>query len=316
MPETPLPDDLNKDLGFGGRIAERSRRRLLNHDGSFNVQRRGLPFLRSMSLYHSLLTMSWWKFQAVVILFYFLTNAAFAAGYILCGTGAFEGSQARTLSGRFAEAFFFSVQTLATIGYGRISPHNLAANILVSAEALAGLLGFALATGLLFSRFSRPSAKLLFSARAVIAPYRGITGFMFRVANERSNELLEVEATVVLSQRERPGGPRRFRTLTLERSKVSFLPLHWVIVHPIDETSPLHGVTRESFEASDAEFLVLLTGIDETSSQAVHARSSYHHSEIVWEAKFADMFRESPDGTIAIDLRKIHDVEPVRAAVY
>jgi inward rectifier potassium channel len=215
---------------------------------------------------------------------------------------------------QFLQDFFFSVQTLATIGYGRMSPHGLAANILVSIEALVGLLGLALATGLLFSRFSRPSAKIAYSHNAIIAPYRGITALEFRIANERSNELIEANATVTLSWNEHDVEGkllRKFYPLTLERSKVVFFPLQWVIVHPIDETSPLYGMTKEKFDATDAEILILLTAVDETFSQTVHSRSSYKYHEIVWGAKFVDMFQPSDDDMVSIDLRRIHAIEKI-----
>jgi inward rectifier potassium channel len=306
-----VQQDPNKDLGFGSRVAQQSRVRFLNRDGTFNVVRRGLSFFRSQNTYHWLLTISWVKFFLIVIAGYFVANILFAFGYILCGPGALRGVEGATLADRLSEAFFFSVQTLATIGYGRVSPNGLAANLLVTIEALAGLLSFALATGLLFARFSRPSAKILFSNEAIIAPYQDTTAFEFRIANERSNQLIEVEATVTLSRLETDRGERirKFYNLSLERKRVVFLPLHWVIVHRIDETSPLYGITPEDFESSDAEFLILLTAIDETFAQTVHARSSYKHHEVVWGAKFRDMFLPSDDGMISIDMRRLHEIE-------
>ena len=303
---------LDNDFGFGSRVAGESRRRLLNRDGSFNVERRGLPFLRSLNLYHLVLTVSWPRFYLFFASLYFLMNLAFAGGYYLCGPGALAGSTARMPVERFEEAFFFSVQTLATIGYGRLSPNGHAANVLVTVEALVGLGGFALVTSLLFARFSRPEARLLFSARAVVAPYRGGTGLMFRVANARRSQLLEVTATVSLSRRETvDGGPvRRFYELPLERKRVVFFPLHWVVVHPIDAQSPLWGVAEGAFRDSDAEVLVYLTAFDETFSQVVHARSSYKFHEVAFGARFVDMFLTRDDGVIAIDLRRLDRIEP------
>ncbi len=304
-------DDVIRDLGFGARIAERSPLRLLNRDGTFNVARRGLPFFQSLNLYHSLLTMSWTRFYLLIAAADVVVNSAFAVAYLLCGEGALEGSVGRGTGERFLDAFFFSVQTLATIGYGRVNPNSLAANIIVSVEALAGLLGFALATGLLFARVSRPEAKVLFSSRAVVAPYRETTGFMLRIANQRRSELSEVHATLLLVLHPSEGG-RKFLALTLERPKVAFLPLHWVIVHPVDEQSPMHGMTREKLEEMDAEVIVLLTALDEATSQTVHTRSSYKWNEIVWEAKFADMFSDTENGVITADLRRIHEIERMR----
>ncbi|HET8645572.1 MAG TPA: potassium transporter, partial [Vicinamibacteria bacterium] len=154
--------------------------------------------------------------------------------------------------------------------------------------------------------------RILFSQRAVVAPYHGVSGFMFRIANLRSNQLVEVEATVSLGWWEQTakGRQRRFHELALERKRVVFMPLHWVVVHPIDETSPLWGVTREQFLASEAEILVLLTAVDETFEQAVHARSSYKFDEVAWGWKFKDPYVTGDEATIAIDMRRLHDIEP------
>lgn len=306
------PQDVNQDLGFGGRVARESRKRFLNRDGTFNVERKGLSFLRSLNVYHLVLTVSWARFYLFFASGYFLVNLAFAGAYYLCGEGALEGSAARMKVERFEEAFFFSVQTLATIGYGKLSPHGHAANLLVALEALFGLGGFALVTSLLFARFSRPEARLLFSEKAVVAPYRGGTGLMFRIANARTSQLLEVAATVTLSRLETVGAQstRRFYELPLERRKVIFFPLHWVVVHPIDDKSPLAGVDAEALARSDAEVLIYLTAFDETFSQNVHARSSYKFHEVAFGARFADMFEKREDGVIAIDLRRLDRIEP------
>ena len=210
-------EDPNRDLGFGSRIAEERNRRLLNRDGSFNVRRKGSSFLRSNSMYHMLLTVSWTRFYLLILSFNLGVNLLFASGYMLCGERALAGGSAIGLEDRFVEAFFFSVQTSATIGYGRISPEGIAANILVSVEALVGLLGFALATGLLFARFSRPGSKFVYSDKAVIAPYHETTAFEFRVANERKNELAEVQATVTLSRFEQHGGKQVRKDLEAKR---------------------------------------------------------------------------------------------------
>ena len=308
----PPPED-TKDLGLGSKVTGQTRTRFLNKDGSFNVERTGQSFIRSLSPYHALLTVSWAKFNSMVVLSYFTVNLLFAAGYMLCGQGALEGSASTTFALRFWDAFFFSVQTLATIGYGKMSPSGFASNILVAVEALTGLFGFALATGLLFARFSRPTAKIRFSEKAVVAPYRDISGFMFRIVNERKNQIIELAATVTFSKMESYNGRRirRFYRLSLERDKVTFFPLNWTIVHPIDEQSPLFGVTEKGLKESDAEFAILLSGIDEIFSQTVHSRSSYKYDEIVVGAKFKDMFLPSEDGVARIDIRLLSDIERV-----
>lgn len=307
----PRPDELDRDLGIGGRAALESRQRFLNRDGSFNVRREGLPFFRSLSLYHALLTMSWPRFFALAVAGYVATNVAFAVGYLLCGPDALAGLAASSLAGRAQACFFFSVQTLATIGYGGLTPVNLAANLLVTFEALLGLGGFALATGLLFARFSRPEARVAFSDRAVVAPYRDGTALMIRVLNVRRSQLLDVKATLTMGWNQGGGAKRTFHVLGLERKQVVFFPLHWVVVHPIDEASPFAGVSEESFRASGAEIFLLLSGVDEAFSQTVHARRSYRADEVVWGGRFADMFVDSPDGRATIDVRRLSEIEPI-----
>ena len=278
MSETVLAVEReDRDLGFGGVVAGRSGVRLLNRDGTFNVHRRGLGLRSSLSLYYSLLTMSWPSFIALALLAYGVANAVFACAYLLCGANAIQPVSGFAFEGRFANAFFFSVHTLSTVGYGSIVPANVAANFVMTIEAVVGLFGLALGTGLIFARFIRPQAAVRFSENAVVAPYRDVEAFQFRLANERRNQLFDVEARVILAWFvERDGRRQReFVDLALERSRVSFFPLSWTIVHPIDENSPLVGQGPEELERAEAEFLVLLSGIDETFSQVVHARTSY-----------------------------------------
>jgi inward rectifier potassium channel len=298
-------------LGFGAVVARESRQRLLNKDGSFNVVREGLRPLASLSLYHDLLTMTWPRFLGLIVLFYLGANAVFAAAYMACGPGALAGATAVTPGGRFLESFFFSVHTFATIGYGSMSPHSLAANFLVILESLVGLLGFALATGILFSRFARPTAQILFSKHAIIAPFKGITALEFRIANARSNQLIELQAKVLLSWFKPDAVSREFYPLRLEREKVVFFPLSWTILHPIDEESPLWGITPEQLASCEAEILILLTGIDETFSQTVHSRSSYTGNEVLWGVRFANLFNPPRrDGVLSIDISRLNEVEP------
>jgi inward rectifier potassium channel len=305
-------DDINRDLGFGSVVSRESRQRLLNRDGSFNVRRAGMKPLASLSLYHSLLTITWPKFLALVIAAFLTLNASFGLAYLACGPEALRGASAADMGGsEFLRAFFFSVQTFATIGYGHISPAGLAANVLVTVEALVGLLLFALATGLLFARFSRPTAKVVFSENALIAPYRDGTAFEFRIINSRSNQLIEVECQVLFARFTRDISGRKFAPLALERRKVTFFPLAWTVVHPIDASSPLFGLSHEQLAADNAEFLVLLTGFDETFSQTVHTRSSYKPEEVVWGAAFKNMYNPPRDGVLSVDIGRLHDFERV-----
>jgi inward rectifier potassium channel len=311
--ERVVVEDPNRDLGFGAVVTRESRQRLVNPDGSFNVIREGLSPLNSLSLYHDLLNLSWPRYLAGLVLFYLLTNILFGLGYLACGPGALNGATATTLGKRFVESFFFSVQTFATIGYGVMSPRSLSAHVLVTLESLVGLLGFALATGILFSRFARPTARILFSRNALIAPYHDITAFEFRIANARSNELIEVEAKLLLSRFKPGGGGREFIPLRLEREKVVFFPLSWTVVHPIDEASPLRSATPQDLLASQTEFLILLTAFDESFSQTVHARSSYSAEDVVWGARFASVFNPPrEDGVLSIDIGRLHEIQPER----
>jgi inward rectifier potassium channel len=304
----------DRDLGFGSVVSRQSRQRLLNRDGSFNVVRSGLGWIESLSPYHQLLTTSWLGFLGLVGALYLILNLAFAVAYVACGPEALEGPGSHMLGGRFSQAFFFSIQTFATIGYGQIGPNGLAPNLVVTVEALVGLMYQALATGLLFARFARPTASVLFSRRAVVGPYNNSQGLMFRIVNRHRNEIIELEAQVLLSAMEadnRGGMVRRYWPLPLERNKVTFFPLSWTIVHPIDSASPLAGKTIRELEQAEAEILVLLTGIDEASEQTVHARSSYRAGEIVWNARFQSMFLRADAGApVSVDISRVHEIEP------
>lgn len=305
-----------KDLGLGSKVTRQAGARFLNRDGSFNVRRYGLSRLQSISMFHSMLTISWLRFYSIVVAGYFAVNLLFATAYYLCGPQALQISSDYFLPHRFVECFFFSIQTFTTIGYGRVAPVGIPANILVSIEALTGLLGFAFATGLSFARFSRPAARIIFSKNAIVAPYRGGRAFEFRTINARKSQLIEVDIKVFLSRLERRGSDvtRRFHELELERQHVSFFPLNWTVVHPLNSKSPLNDVTPQSLLDSEAEFLILLTGIEETFAQQVHSRSSYKAHEVVFDHRFADMYLKTPDGTLAVDIHRLHEIEPAIAS--
>ncbi|HZK75666.1 MAG TPA: ion channel [Candidatus Kapabacteria bacterium] len=302
-----------EDLGIGSKAAE-SRVRLLNRDGSFNVRRKGLPFFAWFSGYHYLISLPWWKFNLLILLTYVTINAFFGAVYLAIGVSGLSGIEGHTVAEQYLQAIFFSTQTFTTVGFGRIAPVGTGANIAAAFESLAGLLSFAFATGLVWGRFSRPVAKIIFSSNAVIAPYERITGFMFRVANQRKNQLIDVEAEVTLSRLETSGDgkrARKFYPLDLERRTVTFFHLSWTVVHPIDEHSPLFGVTEEQLYGSEPEFLILLRAFDDTFSQTVHARTSYRTKEVVFGQKFKGIIQVGEDGMTEIELDKIHDHEGV-----
>lgn len=310
-----IQKDTASDLGFGSVVTERSNRRFVNRNGTFNVDRKGLNFFTSLSVYHRLLSMTWWQFILVASGGYFLLNLLFAFAYVLFGSEALQGPADATLAGQLLRAFFFSIQTSSTIGYGHITPGSIGANVLVAFESFIGLLGLALATGMVFARFSRPTAKILFSKNAIVAPYKDITGFMFRIVNARQNQILELDAQVHFSFIDEKSGKRKrsFHKLALERSRVPFFPLSWTIVHPIDKDSPLYHMSHEDMQRVDAEFMILLTGLDDTFNQTVYSRSSYKAQEVVYEVKFANIYEnlEDDEGPITINISKLSDIERV-----
>jgi inward rectifier potassium channel len=319
----PLSQQDLRDLGFGSVVSRESRQRLLNRDGSFNVERKGLTLWASISPYHFLLTMRWGRFTLLCVAWYFFANVVFALAYLGCGMNSLVSTTPGISQHPFWRAFFFSVETISTIGYGNVVPVTLAANIVVTIEALAGLAGFAIITGLLFARISRPTANVLFSSHAVVAPYQETTALEFRVANARSNELIEVTAKVILSRFEDVNGvrTRRYYPLSLERDGVVFLPLTWTVVHPIDENSILRGETTATLRDSNAEVLVLLKAFDETFSTIVQTRTSYIFDDVVFGARFANAFMadaaksftaaSGKNGKIAVNMRLFDIIEPV-----
>lgn len=314
----PSRDRLRHDLGLGGKLSERSRARLLNHDGTFNVRRNNLGPFHPYNAYHTLLSLPVPRLLSLMSLGYVVANIVFAGLYWLCGPGALAGAAEAPLA-RFEDCLFFSVQTLATIGYGRLVPATSVANMLVAVEALVGLLGFAILSALLFARFTRPTAKISFSSHALIAPYEGGWALMFRLVNLRSHDLTDVRAVVSFARWVEEDGvrSREFDPLTLERDTILFMPLHWVIVHPITAASPMRGLTEQSLAASDPEFVCLITADDETFAQTVHAKTSYDKSDLVWGARFRDMYLTDSDH-VAIDLSRLHDfhrVDPPPASV-
>lgn len=307
-----LKEDGFADLGFGSKISSQGRR-LINRDGTFNVERRGLPFIESLSFYHALLEMSWIKFNGIVLLSYIIINIFFASLYMLAGVRHLGGITDTKPFEEFLDAFFFSGQTITTVGYGVIHPEGFITSMISLVESMTGLLGFALATGLLYGRFSRPNAKILYSKNALIAPYQGTTAFEFRIANARKNQLIDTEVLVVLTMKrsKEENAARNYYELPLERDNINFFPLTWTIVHPIDENSPLYGLTEKDIKESGAEFLVLIKAFDDTFSQSVHSRSSYTADEIIWDSKFTNIYSESPQGITSVDMSRFNEVEKI-----
>ncbi len=299
------PED---DLGFGTQAISQ---RVINSDGSVNVKRVGTPFFNTANAYNTLITMRWSRFWLMVLGWYIGVNVIFAFIYLSIGIQHLNGYEGNDTLHYFLSAFFFSAQTISTVGYGHISPSGVTANFIAAFESMIGLLSFAMATGLLYGRFSRPSAKIAFSNRLLISPYQlnSGTGLMFRMANKRPNLLLEVTVEIIFSYNEIVDGEpvRRFYTLELERKHVSILTLSWTVVHPLDEKSPLHNVKPDDLKNGNATFAILVQAFDETFSQTVHARTSYDHNEIIWGARFTPTFYNDETGKVNLHMGKISD---------
>jgi inward rectifier potassium channel len=286
-------------------------KRFVNQDGRFNVRRSGLTW-KDAHPYLFLISTSWRNFVLIVGLAYFIVNTIFATLYMAIGIEQLKGAQGATLWQSYLNAFFFSAHTLTTVGYGNMWPNGPLANAVAACEALAGLMAFAIATGLVFGRFSRPSARIAFSRNMIVTPYMDGTSLQFRVLNRRSNNIIELEARLMLMTVETVAGQmrRQYARLELERSDVLFFPLTWTVVHPIDEASPLYGKTAADLERMQAELMILLKGFDETFGQTVHARNSYRYDEIIWGARFAPAFTTDSDGQLRLEIDRVGDVVP------
>ncbi len=282
-------------------------RRIGTSGGGANVTIRGLHRRRWTDLYHQLLTLSWGGFLLVWVFVYLAANVVFATLFWL-DPGGLSGAR----PGSFEDAFFFSVQTLGTIGYGVIAPKSRFANILVGVESFLSFGISALSTGMIFARVSRPTARVMFSRHAVVTPVNGVPTLLFRAANERRNQVLEAEVTVTLARNMKTLEGvtyKAFQGLELKRSRSPFFALSWSVMHAIDETSPLFDQTLETLIADKAEIVVVLAGVDETLAQRIHARHSYLPHEIVWDRRLADIITMEEDGRVVVEYGRFHDLE-------
>jgi inward rectifier potassium channel len=295
------------DPGTGTKYHQKTGR-FIRPDGQFNVIKSGHSWASS-SVYQYLINVSWLQFMLIIVVFFLLLNAFFALLYLTAGISHLTSQvNDNSISSQFAEAFFFSVQTFTTVGYGSLAPTGILMNMIATVEMLTGLLSFALATGLVYGKFSRPRARMLFSKKALIAPYHDGTSFQFRIANKRRSQLIKLNAKVILSWEEVDGAifTRKYHTLELEQEDILFFPLSWTIVHPISKDSPITGWANEEYISHNAEFLILVSGYDDTYHQMVHQKYSYTYKEIEWNATFDRAFSVNNDKQIVFDLNQIH----------
>ena len=308
----------NNDTGFGNNPNSYGGR-FINKDGSFNLRREGISIFDKFSVYQRMLNLSTWNFAAFILVYYFILNAIYTMVYVLIGTDQLQGIISTTPWGKLKETFFFSTQTFVTVGYGRINPVGDMASVVSSFESLNGYLSFAIITGLIYGRFSRPRTFLTFSDFALVAPYKDITALMFRFANYKDNHILtnvEIKANLAMTLEENGKPTFKYYDLALERHKVDNLPMNWTVVHAIDENSPLYGYNEKDMESADVELYILITGFDEIFSNPVLRRTSYTYKEIKFNSKFLPMYRESDDGKMTIlELHKLNSVVEVKDVI-
>jgi len=298
-----------QDPGLGEKYFKHTKR-IINKDGSFNIKRTG-GGIPSINAFHYLINISWTKFLLIVFAGFVCVNLLFAILYQLAGIQNLSNAVVGDGLQSFLNTFFFSVQTFATVGYGGIHPTGIFSNIIASLESMTGILSFALATGLLYGRFSKPSAKIIFSDKAIITSFKEGKALMFRVANSRDNILMEMEANTMTTYLDKSDSryTRRYYPLKLEIKFIYFFPLPWTIVHPIDEDSPLYGKTAKDLEELEAELLIMVKGFDDSFSQHVISRSSYKFNEIDWDVKFVRAYSTDETGETIVDLEKVSETE-------
>ncbi|MDZ4665704.1 MAG: ion channel [Bacteroidota bacterium] len=296
------------ELGFGSKNYKDSVR-FLNSDGTVNVRRTGMG-MANLDPYHWLTTISFKKFIFIIIGFYTTVNLFFASVYFTLCYNSFGGLESSRGLGRFLDLVYFSSQTITTVGYGHVYPKEHLASLIASLQSLFGLMLFAIVTGVLFGRFSRPKNSLLYSKNILLAPYKDMTALMFRVANTKQYELIENEANVVMTMNNPATNKREFFNLTLELEKINFLALTWTVVHPIDEKSPLNGLNITDLQERDAEIIILIKGITDTFSQTVFSRHSYKASQFLDKRKFVPVKQDvNEKGRVIISLEDIHVFE-------
>ena len=300
------------NTGFGTNAANYGGR-LLNQDGTPNIEKRGLSYFTRVSWFHSMLSISGWRFFLIILFFYIFVNLFFTLIYYFIGVEHLIGLKTSSESEKLIEAFFFSTQTYTTVGYGRISPSGFLMNAVSSFHALIGLLSFAVATGLMYGRFSRPKAFIKFADNAVIAPYKEISALMIRLTPFKNTTLTDAESKmtlVIMADDEDGKTSNQFFTLDLELSSINALTLSWTVVHPITKDSPLYGFLKEDFSNAKGEIIVFVKAFDDMFSNTVIARTSYTFQEIIYGYKYIPMFqRDNKKNTTVLDLDKLSIIE-------
>ena len=297
-----------RELGFGSKSYDRDTR-LINKGGQFNVEKEGGSFWESLDIYHELISISWARFIGIVTLQFFIINLLFALVYYSTGPDSITGTSATTMQSRFLECFYFSTQTMTTVGFGKLSPKSDAVSLIAAFESFLGLLGFALATGLMYARFSRPRKRLLYSENAIIAPFQKKNALMFRFVNAGKNQLIEAEVDMVLSYWNEEEQRRLFEKLKLERKTINFFSSSWTIVHTINKESPLYGLTEADIKARNTEVIIMFKAFDDTYARHIYDRTSYTCREILWGKRFQSIYDDKSDGVIHVNMERIGAVE-------
>ena len=303
-----------ENTGFGSNASSYGGR-FINHDGTPNIEKKGIGFFARVSWFHSMLSISGWRFFLIILFFYIFVNLLFTLVYYFIGVEHLVGLKTSSESEKLIEAFFFSTQTYTTVGYGRISPTGFLMNAVSSFHALIGLLSFAVATGLMYGRFSLPKAFIKFAENAVIAPYKEGSALMIRLTPYKNTTLTDAETkfTLVIMSDEQGKTSNQFFTLSLELRSINALTLSWTVVHPITQESPLYNFSKEDFSNSKGEIIVFVKAFDDKFSNTVIARTSYTFQEIIYGSKYVPMFyRDNEKDTTILDLDKLSVTEPAK----
>lgn len=295
-----------KDIGFGTKVGGKGNR-LLNTNGKFNIKKLNTKF----DVYHFLVSCSRFHFIVCILSFYAVINAIFALLYNLIGIEHLAGIEYSThCLTNFLSAFFFSVQTFTTVGYGAVHPVGHAANLIASTEALFGILSVSLVSGILFGRFTQKRESIVFSRQAVITHLNGLQTLQFRIANKRTVELIEMHARCVCSMMEIRNGEkkRQYFNMELERNSLMLFPLNWTIVHPINENSPLYDKSRKELIDQEFEMIILISGFDDSAKQTIYSKYSYVAEDLIYDHKFVPAYKLNHKGETVFDLKDIHEI--------